>query len=308
MVKHILLYAASMICINSVSYCQWEIQDSGVDVRLRDVCFVDSLHGWAIGDSATIIATTDGGQTWLKQICPVDTAFPDKMHFVNKDVGYIVGRYGSILMTKDGGETWLESESGLDNFAFWDVFFVNADTGWVVGSNVRHERNRGVILFTQDGGQKWEIQYETHSPDFWTAQLFSATFFIDDQIGWACASDWIDTYSLTNIYFTSNGGLNWSIKSIAHFPVTQINSTSVDTIWLAGPTFSWSHDGGMSWNYNWDFRGDALDIAQISGLSGWVISSHRHHGNHLLFTDDGCINFTEVEKPVDINFHKSLRF
>jgi photosystem II stability/assembly factor-like uncharacterized protein len=32
-----------------------------------DVVFVDPLHGWAVGDKATIYATADGGQTWRQQ-------------------------------------------------------------------------------------------------------------------------------------------------------------------------------------------------------------------------------------------------
>ena len=31
---------------------------------LRDVSFIDSLHGWAAGDYGTIIRTTDGGLNW----------------------------------------------------------------------------------------------------------------------------------------------------------------------------------------------------------------------------------------------------
>ncbi len=34
---------------------------------LWDVCFVDEHHGWAVGENSTIIATTDGGKTWIKQ-------------------------------------------------------------------------------------------------------------------------------------------------------------------------------------------------------------------------------------------------
>ncbi|NWF90354.1 MAG: glycosyl hydrolase, partial [Ignavibacteriaceae bacterium] len=33
----------------------------GVGVNLLDVFFIDSLYGWAVGDSGIVIATSDGG-------------------------------------------------------------------------------------------------------------------------------------------------------------------------------------------------------------------------------------------------------
>ena len=56
---------------NVSSYGQRKIQDSGVSVDLQDVYFVDKNHGWAVGDSGTIIATMDGGNTWKIQISSI---------------------------------------------------------------------------------------------------------------------------------------------------------------------------------------------------------------------------------------------
>jgi hypothetical protein len=39
--------------------------------NLKDVFFLpDGAAGWAVGDSATILHTTDGGQTWGRQAAP----------------------------------------------------------------------------------------------------------------------------------------------------------------------------------------------------------------------------------------------
>ena len=34
------------------------------DATLRDICFVDRTHGWAVGDRGTILQTVDAGQNW----------------------------------------------------------------------------------------------------------------------------------------------------------------------------------------------------------------------------------------------------
>jgi photosystem II stability/assembly factor-like uncharacterized protein len=45
----------------------WSIFDTGSPVPLRAVAFADDQHGWAAGELGTILATTDGGQTWQSQ-------------------------------------------------------------------------------------------------------------------------------------------------------------------------------------------------------------------------------------------------
>ncbi|MBQ6618938.1 MAG: hypothetical protein IJH68_02170 [Thermoguttaceae bacterium] len=45
----------------------WRRFDTGVSVPIRILFFVDPLHGWGGGDLGTIIATSDGGQTWQVQ-------------------------------------------------------------------------------------------------------------------------------------------------------------------------------------------------------------------------------------------------
>jgi photosystem II stability/assembly factor-like uncharacterized protein len=45
----------------------WVEADTGQNLPLRGLHFVDDRHGWAVGDLGTILATTDGGQTWKRQ-------------------------------------------------------------------------------------------------------------------------------------------------------------------------------------------------------------------------------------------------
>ncbi len=58
----ILLTILSLIFISTETYAQgtWERIDSPTDQFLKSVHFVDSLYGWAVGYSGTIIHTSDG--------------------------------------------------------------------------------------------------------------------------------------------------------------------------------------------------------------------------------------------------------
>jgi photosystem II stability/assembly factor-like uncharacterized protein len=113
-------------------------------VTLTAVTFPARDIGWAIGHAGTVLHTTDGGETWTRQLDGVAAARiayddaqafaasagkndpaaarfisdakrliddgPDKpfldIHFSNEKEGIIVGAYGLIFHTGDGGHTW----------------------------------------------------------------------------------------------------------------------------------------------------------------------------------------------------------
>ena len=45
----------------------WQVFRTGQNMPIRDLTFVDSQNGWAVGDLGTILASRDGGQTWQRQ-------------------------------------------------------------------------------------------------------------------------------------------------------------------------------------------------------------------------------------------------
>lgn len=42
----------------------WSAQETPSKVPLHDIAFTDEVHGWAVGDFGTILATRDGGKSW----------------------------------------------------------------------------------------------------------------------------------------------------------------------------------------------------------------------------------------------------
>jgi photosystem II stability/assembly factor-like uncharacterized protein len=45
----------------------WAAQESGTTEWLNDLQFIDNMHGWALGEKGSIVATVDGGETWSAQ-------------------------------------------------------------------------------------------------------------------------------------------------------------------------------------------------------------------------------------------------
>lgn len=250
-------------------------------------------YGWAIGDSATIIATSDGGESWIRQNSPSDSLYLERLQFIDKNVGYIVGRFGTILSTEDGGSTWIKLDSGYD-FSYKGLSFISQDTGWVCGSDVFQDRRHGVILHTIDGGQTWHKQIETSAPDIFTTQLFEGIDFLDENNGWALAGDYVDNFSFTNVYRTSDGGQNWEVVGQIPAPMHQIMPNSIDSIWSAVYSLARSDDRGFNWEISYlPLTASIQDISLLDGRRGWVVAA-KFENTYLFYTDDRGENWTDI--------------
>jgi photosystem II stability/assembly factor-like uncharacterized protein/tetratricopeptide (TPR) repeat protein len=88
-----------------------------------------------------------------------------------------------------------------------DVFFLDADQGWAAG-------DRGVILWTEDGGRRWEL---ADSP---VNCRLEAIFFLDADRGWAVGG-WTHPYTHKStgvVLQTANGGRRWTRLAATTLP------------------------------------------------------------------------------------------
>ncbi|MDH4158163.1 MAG: YCF48-related protein, partial [candidate division Zixibacteria bacterium] len=118
------------------------------EVNLWSVAFVDPQNAWIVGDSGTILKTSDGGDIWIEQTCPVEAELHD-VAFATTSTGWIAGSGGTLLKTTDGGETWTPQDGATCHDLF-SVSVVSTEVGWAAGTYA--------ILRTQDGGQQWSAQ------------------------------------------------------------------------------------------------------------------------------------------------------
>src|SRR5262247_1343721 len=85
-----------------------------------------------------------------------DDAALHAVQFVDEREGWAVGDEGVVWHTIDGGQTWERQPTGL-RASLRSVHFLNPFFGWVAGREEQpHGRGSvGVLLYTRDGGLKW---------------------------------------------------------------------------------------------------------------------------------------------------------
>jgi len=117
----------------------WVPLSSGSFVQLNDVHFLNDSTGIIVGNTGTILKSTDYGASW-STLTTTSLANLNAVYFLNKDTGYVAGANGTILKTTNGS-TFVSSVSGvtttLNDLSFSDTHY----TGYAAG-------NTGTIIKT----------------------------------------------------------------------------------------------------------------------------------------------------------------
>lgn len=166
------------IVYSSDAGSSWVNQVSGVSAWLKDVKFVTSRIGWAVGDG-DILKTTDGGANWLWQDANQGGTL---LAIIAQDAqrAWVYSAQSNNVKTTNGGLTW--DAQG----PYWGIYFINPDTGWV--------KKDDTLYRTFDGGKN----LQKIGPG---GLAYSKTQFTDINHGW--------TFGFENINSTSDGGYNW---------------------------------------------------------------------------------------------------
>jgi photosystem II stability/assembly factor-like uncharacterized protein len=133
----------------------WSIQRDARGYWLRAIFFVDSNTGFAVGDHATVLKTTNGGTNWnaITLNGNLSTRTLNSVYFLNSDTGFIVGGNKSndsiqtIIKTTDGGSTWNIIRDNIGNMLN-SIDFATGTKAYVAG-------NRGTLLTSDDAGNSW---------------------------------------------------------------------------------------------------------------------------------------------------------
>lgn len=208
----------------------WTRKDAGTKETLTSVHFINEKKGWIVGDSGTILATSDGGESWKNQKSPVMDQKLLKVQFINENQGWIVGSYGVILRTEDGGNKW-ERLPFDEDIILNDLCFINSMKGWIAGEF-------GVVLYTEDGGNTWSKQLE----DEMGRKLFGIDFS-DGLHGIVVGNEGV-------VYTTEDGGKKWEIKNNAAsdtlLKVAFSDNIHAAAVGLRGCFYA-TDDGGDNW-------------------------------------------------------------
>ena len=190
---------AMLFLVPGLGFPQWARQPSGTTRSLKDVWFIHPSvpRGWVVGDSGTILSTTNLGATWSPQSSPtsqplygVGWAVP---RYTYREWASAVGGEGSgvILHTTNSGNNW--SVKASPSPVMYAVSYGDSLSGWAVG-------DAGQVWRTTDGGLTWAFQVTT------LRVTWLGVWFVDSQRGWKCGTNGA-------IMATTDGGANWSTQA-----------------------------------------------------------------------------------------------
>ena len=138
---------------------------SPVRATLTAVDFVDAKHGWAVGHDAVVIATNDGGESWVVQNWDpeLEKGLLDVL-FLDAQRGIAIGAYGLYLQTSDGGKTWekLENDVTMAEWHFTAIIKLN-DGGLLIAGEA------GGVALSRDEGATWVKLASPYEGSFFSA-------------------------------------------------------------------------------------------------------------------------------------------
>lgn len=282
----LIIFAFQMIHIDLYSQGTWESLESPTNQLLTSIHFVDSLYGWAVGDSGTIIHTTDGGTDWLFQNSKTENKIVD-VFFLDRNLGWASSwntsniPFGTLLLsTTDGGQDWTSEPFREDNLFMTSILFLDSLNGWMGGKP-------HALVKTTNGGLSWE-QAKIDTSLFAFFPVFNIAFY-NSNYGYACGGA-IDGAGV--VWSTTNGGDNWFAIDPSEAPPDPISQVhiydSLNVIGIGGDRELFgvgvirTSDGGSFWEYEdigmqgfgltLDFRTDNEAWSALGGQQKFIYS------------------------------------
>ncbi len=278
----------------------WETIDVPTTKTLHSVYFVDSLYGWAVGDSGTIIHTSNGGESWVIQDSQTENEIVN-VFFLNKNLGWASAYkysslpYGTLLLkTMDGGLNWTISLYPQDNVFINCILFQDSLNGWMGG-------RPHTLVSTSNGGLDWQ-QADVDTSVLAFFPVINIQFY-DENYGYACGG----MFDIAGVIWrTSNGGEKWYAIDPADAPADEVHQLHLyDSIHVMGaggdPDFGYgvafmrTWDGGIDWDYEeLGIQGNAFDLDFRTDAEAWCPLGPRRK---LIYSLDSGNTWASIPTP-----------
>ncbi|MGN6518617.1 MAG: WD40/YVTN/BNR-like repeat-containing protein [Dokdonella sp.] len=185
---------------------------AGLPYSLFSVAYADASRGAAVGEHGALLATVDGGQSWMPSPSESEAGhFIEKVRFRDGAHGLAVGGnpayavpafLGFVLATRDGGATW-ETRATMPNTLIYDVWLDGAAGAMAVGIDMN--AGHPVVLRSQDDGTTW------------TAHVDESRFGLLTGITQSVGGRWVvvgtDFVAATGLLLTSDdAGKTWDAR------------------------------------------------------------------------------------------------
>jgi photosystem II stability/assembly factor-like uncharacterized protein len=257
------------VVVSTDAGTSWKQAEVPVSSDLTAVHFANDKRGWVVGHDGVVLASSDGGLTWTKQLdgravndliladvkaklaadpqSPELLALvaeaeryseqgPDKpfldVWFENETHGFVVGAYNLLLETTDGGQTWASWFDRAENPRFMNLYSIRPAAGglYIAGEG-------GTVLKLDPVARR----FASVSVDY-GGSLF----------GIADAGDAVVVFGLRgNAFRSADGGATWT-RIETGLPATIVSATRMDhgeiVLVDQGGRIAMSHDGAMSFD------------------------------------------------------------
>jgi photosystem II stability/assembly factor-like uncharacterized protein len=269
------------------AFGQFQLCNSGTTQNLNDVHFLDQDRGFAVGDSGTVLGTSNGGLDWTSLPVPLSDNFR-QVDFFDDSVGLIIGN--QLLRTADGGASW--TLIGESDQAYYDLEILNGNTVLVSSPDIG-------LIRSQDQGQSWD-----------TLVLFNPNgaigllSFVNDSLGYATRAGNPPNGKLLQ---TIDGGLNWTellINSGSENSVVEaFQFLSPDTGFIGGwynAYLAKTTNSGTDWAFTQN--DDSLNEGQIYDFCFPAPGAYYACGWHnlILKSTDGGLNWFWIPPNVPL--------
>lgn len=257
----------------------WNSLNSTTNLPIRDICFLNSNNGFAVGGENScvgtgcippggfILRTQDAGQTWNKIFTPSNKLEITSISFINNLIGFCVGD-NVIYKTIDGGQTWTENQIINLGGKMMKIRFSNNQNGFIACLFDK-------ILKTTDGGNSWQIISPNKNSGYYSLSLSDGINYVSGQ---------------GKILKSVDNGISWYELVNSPSDIFDIHFISKDIGYAfgrgnySGGNFGYSYgsmyctdNGGNSWNGNGDFKEVGLIQAVSFPLSniGYAVSGNK---------------------------------
>ena len=251
----------------------------GATQFVKTAHFLNDQRGWVVGNDAHIHYTTDGGQTWERQLGGRSLDNLRDVLFLSGQQGWVAGENGLLIETQDGGKTWQTLQIGTQQ-TLVGVHFPSLDPKW--GWSMQRD---GTVLYTTDG-IKWSAGQTPMRPPVYEED-FPIPFTINDVAfgkfseGWAVGRD-------GQIIHNQDGGPIWTAQRTS----TSANLIDVEMKfaplgWAVGNAgiVQRTINGGEYWRHHETDTGYSLNaVAFVTKRKGWAVG---RYGIVLRTTDGG---------------------
>lgn len=176
----------------SFSQTQWTwLNPSLPAYTFNDVKCLDSSTVVIVGNSGTILRSTDAGESWKSVHNPTSNNLL-AISFSDRDHGIVVGDSGTLLFTTNGGIDWTRQTSGT-NLPLRSVSFADSLNGLIVGGSYFD----GMILKTTNRGASWTA-------------ITGYSYYQLNSVGYTSPMDVLIAAQSGDVYKSTDGGSVWN--------------------------------------------------------------------------------------------------